>query len=218
MHFEVLVEDQSGKRMLDHLVPKIVEAGDTFRVHAYKGIGRVPKGLKPGSDPKKRILLDQLPKLLAGYGKAFSGYGAHYEAAVILVCDLDSRNKAAFERELHAVAAKARPTPAYAICLAIEEGEAWFLGDKAAIRSAYPHARETVLNAYVNDSICGTWEVLADALFPGGSNALSARGWMAVGAEKSQWAEAISPLMVPSVNQSPSFQEFVKAVGKFTRT
>jgi len=38
-------------------------------VRAYKGIGRLPKNLKGTSDPSKRILLDQLPKLLRGYGK-----------------------------------------------------------------------------------------------------------------------------------------------------
>ncbi len=34
-----------------------------------QGIGRIPKNLNAGGDPAKRILLDQLPKLLGGYGK-----------------------------------------------------------------------------------------------------------------------------------------------------
>jgi len=74
MHLEVLVEDQSGKKMLDALVPKIIDPAHTSRVHAYKGIGRIPKGLKAKSAPERRILMDQLPRLLQGYGNAFSKY------------------------------------------------------------------------------------------------------------------------------------------------
>ena len=39
MHFEILVEDQSGKRALDIVVPKLLRAEDTFDVKAYKGVG-----------------------------------------------------------------------------------------------------------------------------------------------------------------------------------
>ena len=48
--------------------------------------------------------------------------------------------------------------------MAIEEGEAWLLGDIPAIQSVYPNAKNAVLNGYENDSICGTWEKLADAV------------------------------------------------------
>ena len=40
MQFEILVEDRSGKRALYVLIPKIIGAQDTFKVIAYKGIGR----------------------------------------------------------------------------------------------------------------------------------------------------------------------------------
>ena len=40
MHFEILVEDQSGKRALDIVVPKLVSTEDTFDVKAYKGVGQ----------------------------------------------------------------------------------------------------------------------------------------------------------------------------------
>ena len=40
MHFEVLVEDQSGKKALDILIPKIIGDQHTFRVIEYRGIGR----------------------------------------------------------------------------------------------------------------------------------------------------------------------------------
>jgi hypothetical protein len=208
MHIEILVEDLSGKKALDILVPKIVGDKDTFRVHAYKGIGRIPSNMKDARDPSKRILLANLPKLLKGYGRTFHGYQPDYRAAVIVVCDLDDRNRTAFLGELNAILNACHPRPETYFCLAIEEGEAWFLGDLRAVRAAYPVADDNVLNSYVNDSICGTWEVLADAVYPGGAKALSRKGWQAVGAEKTRWAEEITPLMDVENNASPSFNLF----------
>ena len=212
MHLEFLVEDQSGKLMLNQLLPSILGTRHTFNVHSYKGIGRIPKGMKASSDLSRRILLDQLPRLLAGYGLAFAHYGPAYHAAVVVVCDLDNRDKNNFETELANIAARAVPCPNHAFCLAIEEGEAWLLGDLPAIKAAYPRAKVAVLQRYANDSVCGTWEVLADAVYPGGAAALQALGWMAVGAEKSKWAQEITPRMEPDFNQSPSFARFISTV------
>lgn len=210
MHFEILVEDQSGKKALDILVPKIIGDDHTFNVHPYKGIGRIPKGLGATSDANKRILLDQLPRLLRGYGKTFADYSVNYPAAVILVCDLDNKCLKAFRQELFNILNACNPQPVTRFCIAIEEGEAWFLGDIPAVKSAYPNAKESVLNDYINDSICGTWERLADAVYNRGSLELSAKGWQAVGAEKSQWAEKITPHMDVTNNASPSFAYFRK--------
>ncbi len=198
--------------MLDGLIPKILDTAHSYRVHSYKGIGKIPKGLKTVADVQKRMLLDQLPRLLAGFGNTFSNYGSDYRAAVIVVCDLDRKSRETFEEELHGLAEAAHPCPEHAFCLAIEEGEAWFLGDLPAVKAAYPRAKDAILTAYTNDSICGTWEKLADAIFPGGSAALQARGWKAVGAEKSRWARDITPHLTPNSNQSPSFQCFVSTV------
>ena len=43
MHFEILVEDQSGKKMLDILIPKIIGKQHTFRVIDYRGTGHIPR-------------------------------------------------------------------------------------------------------------------------------------------------------------------------------
>jgi len=208
MHLEILVEDQSGKKALDVLMPRIAGQGHTFTVHPYKGIGRIPKNMRDTDMASKRILLDCLPKLLKGYGKTFANYPEDYAAAVVLVCDLDDRCLKAFRAELYAILSACNPQPETRFCFAIEEGEAWFLGDLHAVRNAYPGAKQAVLADYVNDSICGTWEVLADAVYPRGAAALSARGWQVVGAEKSKWAERISPEMDVENNLSPSFCYF----------
>lgn len=60
----------------------------------------------------------------------------------------------------------------------------------------------------MNDSICGTWEKLADAVCVGGAAKLKSRGFQAVGAEKFTWAEAIPPHMELTQNLSHSFCYF----------
>jgi hypothetical protein len=103
---------------------------------------------------------------------------------------------------------KCNPKPKTQFCIAIEEGEAWYLGDLAAVREAYPRAKESVLKGYTNDSICGTWEKLADAVFSGGKEKLSKQGWQAIGLEKTNWANNIAPHMDVDNNLSPSFCYF----------
>ena len=208
MHFEILVEDQSGKKALDILIPKIIGAQDTFRVVGYRGIGRIPQNLTPKTNADQRILLDRLPRLLRGYGQTFANYPVNYPAVLVVVCDLDDRCLKTFRQELLAVFHACNPKPSTRFCIAVEEGEAWLLGDMPAIKAAYPQARDAVLNSYTNDAICSTWELLADAVFAGGSKALVRRGWRAVGREKSVWATKIPPLMDVEKNASPSFQYF----------
>ena len=218
MHFEILVEDQSGKKALDILVPKIIGVPKlignrhTFRIIPYRGIGRIPKNLKSRTDASKRLLLDQLPKLLRGYGRTFANFPASYPATVIVVCDLDDKCLKTFRDELFAILNACNPKPETRFCIAIEEGEAWLLGDIPAIKKAYPQAKNGVLNRYQNDSICNTWELLADAVFVGGSTALKNQGWWATGKEKSAWAEKIAPQMNVNNNASPSFRYFRKKI------
>lgn len=212
MHFEVLVEDQSGKKALDILIPKIIDDQHSFTVHAYKGIGRIPKNLKSSTDASKRILFDQLPKLLRGYGKTFTNYPPNYPAAVLVVCDLDKKCLKELRQELFAVLNACNPKPETRFCIAIEEGEAWLLGDLAAVKAAYPKAKDNVLEHYENDAICDTWELLADAVSQGGANGLKKKGGTAVGHEKSRWAERIAPHMNVDNNTSPSFCYFQKKI------
>ncbi|MDR2390331.1 MAG: DUF4276 family protein [Planctomycetota bacterium] len=218
MHFEILVEDRSGKKALDILVPMIIGNGHTFKIIAYKGIGHIPRNLAGDKDAGERLLLDRLPRLLAGYGKTFAMYPKGYSAAVILVCDLDDKCLQTFRRKLLDILSACRRKPETRFCLAIEEGEAWFLGDIPAVKAAYPAAKDVILNKYKNDSICGTWEWLADAVYKDGSTALSARGWQAVGAEKSRWAEKIGPHMNVAKNASPSFVHFREKLRELAET
>lgn len=205
MHIEVLVEDSSGEKLLAQLLPQILGGqGEphTWRLKAYKGIGRIPPGLTAKADPARRILLDQLPRLLQGYGKT-PGIDA-----VVVVLDTDRRDCRAFLQELQSAANQCNPAPNTMFRFAIEEMEAWYLGDRAALLKAFPRARREVLDRYVQDSVCGTWELLADAVHPGGAAAIKKAGWPLSGQIKHEWAEKIGPFMNFRQNASPSFGKF----------
>jgi hypothetical protein len=211
MHVEILVEDSSGELLLRSLLPKIL--GDhgsphTWRIHPYKGIGRIPRGLRGTSDPAKRVLLDRLPKVLAGYGKSQLGS----DSAVVVLVDLDDRDCIDFKQELLHVLTRCHPKPRVLFRFAIEEIEAWLLGDRRAILKEFPRAKGHVLDSYVQDSICGTWEVLADAIFPGGSQALRAEGWPRIGQEKCRWASRIGAHLTVEANLSHSLGVFKSGI------
>ena len=215
MHFEILIEDASGELLLRSLLPKILgEFGNphTWRTHPYKGIGRVPRDLRGKIDPSKRILLDRLPKVLAGYGKSHQGS----DSAVVVVVDLDDRDCVGFKQELLQILKRCHPKPRVLFRLAIEEMEAWLLGDRKAILKEFPRAKVHVLDSYLQDSICDTWEKLADAVFPGGSPALKAEGYPRIGQEKCRWASLIGRRVDVESNLSPSLRVFKSGLLKLS--
>jgi hypothetical protein len=44
------------------------------------------------------------------------------------------------------------------IRIAVEETEAFYLGDRKALKRAFPKAKLPKLSMYQQDSVCGTWE------------------------------------------------------------
>jgi len=218
MHIDFLIEDASGKIMLEGLLPSLLpeSSGVTWTVRAYKGVGHIPERGK--CDPAKiraRALLDNVPRILAGIGSVAKSTG--YAWAVIVVCDLDDKDRASFMLELNDMLDKVKDPPPTRFCLAVEEGEAWFLGDIPAIVKAYPKVKKAVLNRYRNDSICGTWELMADAVYPGGADSLKSKGYRVVGVEKCTWAREIPPYMNVPSNKSPSFRDFVGVVTELAK-
>ena len=208
-HFEILVEDTSGKQMLEILFMNefgISGQKITYRIISYKGIGRLPKNLKVSDDPAKRQLLTQLPRLLEGYGKSFIGFPAY----IIVIIDNDKHDCKKLKNELCQTAELCYPKPNVFFRIAVEEIESWYLGDKDAITKAYTNANRELLNAYKYDSICDTWETLADIIEKGGRKALKKLSYQEIGIKKSNWANQITPYLQISSNLSPSFQCFFR--------
>ena len=206
MHFEVLAEDGSGKKFLDFILEKILgkNGGDhSWTIHPHKGLGVLPRNLNRPPNPHHLQLLELLPSRLQAYGNSLPA-----SSAVLVVVDLDDKDCLTFKQELLNELHNCNPQPTTLFRIAIEEIEAWLLGDRAAVKVAYPHAKDSVLNGYVQDSICGTWEVLADAIDPRGSRRLRRANHHERGKTKGQWADQIAPHMDVNQNQSKSFQVF----------
>ena len=208
MHFEFLSEDKSGAILLEKILPRFFAGMSdiTFRIHPFRGIGRIPKDLKATGNPAHRILLAQLPRHLKGY------LNVPGIDAVVVLLDADDRPIQAFERELKQFAIEKGADAMAIFCLAVEEMEAWLLGDIKAVLKAYPKARRKILDQYRQDSICGTWEVLADAIHPGGSRSLSKQPYPIVGRAKCEWAENIAVHLDFENNESMSFRKFTRNI------
>ncbi len=210
MHFQFLVEDMSGGALIDIVMEKLVQqhASTTYQVKPFRGIGGIPKR-SPTGNVKTQKLLTDLPMYLRGFARSLTGI----PAAIFVVLDNDARDTAEFSQQLHELVTKTQAAADTEICIAIEEMEAWLLGDRDALRKAYPHARNAVLQKYKQDSICGTWEVLADAVYKGGAEALKRQGtYVEIGRCKMEWARNIGVHMALDSNKSPSFQHFLQEI------
>lgn len=215
MHFEILVEDRSGSIMLENIIAKIsvsLPLDLTYRIHAYSGLGKLPKNLTKDNNPQKRALLSKLPMLLRGYGRSSDD-----NSAVVIVMDCDKNDCKILKNELNQVLHACTIPPKTAFCIAIEEMEAWLLGDRKALLAAYPYAKTSILDGYLQDSICNTWELMADAITKEMSRGLKKKGYPEIGIRKCEWAERISPNMNIQNNISPSFQHFVNKIIEFAR-
>ena len=170
MHFQYLVEDQSGAALIRILMQKIVELypNATYDCKGFRGIGGFTRK-NTIKETKTGKLLNDLATYLRGFDRSLQSF----PSVIIVVLDSDDHDVQQFRSELEAVAMQNMIKIDHVFCLAVEEIEAWLLGDRHALLSAYPHAKMHVLNTYVQDSICGTWEVLADAVYPGGTSKLN---------------------------------------------
>ena len=208
MHFQFLIEDQSGQILIEQLMQKVQsEHPDiTCNYKAFRGIGGFTKKntVKETKDGK---LLNDLSTYLAGFDRSLK----HIDAAVFIIVDNDDRDTASFRNELESVAKSRNITVDHVFCIAVEEIEAWLLGDQSALLKAYPQAITSRLRSYVQDKICGTWEILADAIYPGGISKMKKDNpaYTGIGQKKCEWAREIGKYMDLHNNKSPSFNYFV---------
>jgi hypothetical protein len=211
VHFEILVEDASGKVLLEQVAPKILGTKgkpNQYRIVniqelKYRVMASLPRQ-EARTLPWDAILAKTLAIQLRAYSKAL----IRKNSVVVVVVDLDYRNHEQYQKKLEDVFRTHAPNLEGGIRLAVEEIEAWVLGDLSAVRRAYPLAKEYILASYEQESICGTWEVLADAVFHGGSERLTEIGYPLIGREKCRWAENIGQYMNVDTNRSPSFRAF----------
>ena len=211
MHFQFLIEDHSGEILVRAIIKKIMTGNPTITVDykSFKGIGGFTKR-NTVRETKDGKLLNDLATYMRGFNKSLQ----KIDAALFVVLDNDKRDPGVFRKELQDVAQKNNITIDHVFCIAVEEMEAWLMGDENAVKTAYPSVKLRILHSYVQDSICDTWEKLADAVYPGGYDKLKKEcpTYMEIGKCKSEWAEKIGRHIDLRNNKSPSFNAFCSEI------
>ena len=159
MRLHILVEGRAEEAFLTKWLPRLLP-GHSFIVLPHQGKGRLSAAPKKKPDPRQRGLLDQLPAKLRAFGKTLN---SDTDRVVVLV-DLDDQDCLDLKKRLKKLLKDCHPAPTVLFRIAIEETEAFFLGDAGAVKKAFPQAKTGKIQRYQQDSICGTWEFLRDVI------------------------------------------------------
>jgi hypothetical protein len=196
-HLEFLVEEPSAEAALRNLVPRILPAGIRFEVRVFNG---------------KPDLLGKLPMRLRAYKAAMR----ENERIVILV-DEDRQDCRALKKRIDDMVLQAGLLPKararagrYQVLsrIAVEELEAWLMGDAQALAETYSgvSANFGAKRGFRDvDAISGG---TAEAL----ERLLQQAGHFRGGLPKRQVAREVSARMEPSRNTSRSFQAFCQGL------
>lgn len=195
MHIEFLVEEESAEAFLRGFLPKVLGEDVSFHIHVFQG---------------KPDLLGKLPARLKSYQKWLPP-----EGRLVVLVDEDRQDCQTLKQRLEGAACAAgfatkttaQGTGRFTVLnrLAIEELEAWYFGDLAALTKLYPRLPATLdrrENLRDPDAIAGgTWETL--------ERLLQRAGYYAGSLPKCEVAGRIAPLLEPGRNRSRSFRHFV---------
>ena len=212
MLIEVLCEDKSSLPILYEVFDQVFASREEpplpyeLNVHPHRGKGYLPKNIHAVPKVVHSGLLDLLPAKLRAYEKV----EGKPPILVVVILDSDDDDKDQLYQDIEFLIRSFSPRNLFVIGISVEEMEAWLLGDWEAIEQAYPEADKKRWQAYKQDSICGSWECLAE-IIEGKDKAeeLIEVGYPAVGAYKYRWAERIAPFMKNERNRSMSFQDFL---------
>lgn len=211
LRIELLSEDRSGGLVLQRLTECIIRRHTkdyNCYLRPHRGCGYFPNQPEIKPVPYASGLLELLPAKLRAYDHVYAG-----TATIIVACiDSDSHDPGELFNKMKAYCRTYGPGIRTIIAISVEEMESWMLADREAIAMAYPEADMDILDAYEQDSICGTWEVLCDVVLGEQSARIKKIGYPAVGQYKATWAEKISPYMLPEKNVSPSFKKYEVAL------
>ena len=220
MVFEVLIEDVSGSIFIDHLFDKYLQEKDVvpfaYNIFPYKGIGKLVKG-NNAKNIKSQQLLTELPKRLRAIQETYRDQIE--QVCILVVLDNDTKDTDEFRRQLYDIAKRNNIICDHVFCIAVEELEAWFLGDYDAMLLAFPEVKDRIISkysSYKQDSICGTWEIMADIITKKGYSYFKQVNptYIERGIRKSEWADAVGRYMDIRNNRSPSFNNMIAELDK----
>ena len=198
-HLEVLTEELSMEAFLETLLPSLLPVGATFAIHSFGG---------------KQALLKNLRNRLRGYSRWLpKGY------RIVVVIDRDAGDCLELKTRLESISrGSGLVTRSCAEGgrwqvvnrIAVEELEAWYFGDWAAVCEAYPRTSRNIPGkaSYRDpDAIRGgTWEAF--------ERIMQRHGYFGAGLRKVEAAHAVARFMDPMRNSSASFAKFRDAVAE----
>jgi hypothetical protein len=191
------VEGPSERSLYEVWAPRVLKMRGIVRVHPHQGKGTLPRDLTATPARQKRGLLDQLPATLRGFANSLDSK----VDTVVVVVDADDEDPQALAESIRGAAGQVAAGLRVEVGVAIEETEAFYLGDLNGLQRAFPTANMTEARKYKPDSVCGTWELFGRVVGDGGGN-------------KVAWAEAMAPVLTttPARSRSPSFGDLVKGL------
>lgn len=198
-HLELLVEEPSMEAFLRALLPRLLPQDRTFEVHPFQG---------------KKDLLGKLEPRLRGYAAWLPA-----DWRIVVVVDRDDEDCRALKRQLESIAqrtglctrTRAGNAPWQIVNrIAIEELEAWYFGDWAAVCAAYRRTSANVPRRQSfrdPDAIAGgTWEAF--------ERVMKERGYFKGGLLKIEAARVIGAHVDPARSSSNSFRVFSDAIAE----
>lgn len=196
MFVEFFLEEPSAEAFLQRLVPKILPEGTEVAFRVFSG---------------KSDLLRKLPQRLKGM------HWIPESHRIVVLVDEDRQDCLSLKEQLEAAALEAGLLTKSAANgktfkvlnrIAVEELEAWFLGDLSAIQSAYPRFKPSYVaaaNRRDPDAVKGgTCEAL--------ERALQKAGYYTTGLPKIEVARKIADHIDLARNTSRSFRHFVRGI------
>lgn len=197
MHIHFLLEEPSAEAFLQGMLGKLLLPESTWDFIVFQG---------------KRDLMANLTPRLKAYRKWIPE-----DFKIVVLIDEDRSDCKQLKAQMEAAAAAARlPTKsnpakgAFVVLnrIAVEELEAWYFGDPAALRAAFPGVPPTLAAKAPfrdPDAIAGgTWETL--------ERTLRKAGHFKGGLGKIEAAREMAKHMNPQGNRSVSFGHFVKGL------
>jgi hypothetical protein len=197
MHVVFFVEEPSVEAALTNLLPRLLPDQTTFQFIVFQG---------------KPDLLDNLLSRLRGYANWLPE-----DWRIVVLIDEDRQDCFQLKRQLETAVLSAglisknrNESDRFQVLtrIAIEELEAWFLGDVEALRQVYPRLPASLAHRQrfrdPDRVVGGTWEAL--------EHVLQANGYHPTGYPKIDAARQISLYMDPACNRSHSFEVFCRGL------
>ncbi len=197
MHIELVLEEPSAEAFLDGFLSRLLPAGTTGNPIVFQG---------------KADLLKNLERRLKGYKRWIPE-----DWRIVVLIDEDRQDCRKLKARMNAAANMAGFTTktsakggGFVVLnrIAIEELEAWFFGDPAALAIAYPgvspHLGSNAAFRHSDAISGGTWEAL--------ERVLQRAGYYGAGLAKIEVAREMAKHMEPARNSSTSFAMFAKGL------